>query len=193
MSIFTKKNKTRHKTQKISGFTLVETLVAISILSLAILGTFTAIQSALQQSGFAKDQITAFYLAQEAVEYVRNIRDTNALKNLAVPDSATWLQGFADTGDPCSSGQACEIDSAHTSVATCSGGGASGCDLLTQDSTTGVFGYGYNTPTRFKRVVRFTPTAGSPVHEGVVSVTMSWTSGTFAKSFTVTESLFDWH
>ena len=45
------------------GFTLVETLVAISVLSLSIAGAFTAVQGGIQSSTVAKDQITAFYLA----------------------------------------------------------------------------------------------------------------------------------
>ena len=53
------------------GFTLVESLVAISILSLSILATFTAVQGGLKSSNYVKDEIVAYYLTQEAIEYIK--------------------------------------------------------------------------------------------------------------------------
>ena len=51
------------KTKK--GFTIIESLVAISILTLAITGATSAIQAGISSYTFSKDQIIAFYLAQE--------------------------------------------------------------------------------------------------------------------------------
>lgn len=74
------------------GFTLIETLVAISILVLALTGPLTIISQALRSAYYSRDQIVAFYLAQEAVEYIRNVRDENSLKTGALVDS--WLNGI---------------------------------------------------------------------------------------------------
>src|SRR5882724_6625079 len=79
---YMKKNST-YRFQKMDiGFTLVETMVAISILSLSILATFTAVQLGISKSLYAKDQITAFYLGQEAFEALQNVRDQNGLANI---------------------------------------------------------------------------------------------------------------
>ena len=59
---------------KDKGFTIIESLVAISILVVVITGTLTAIQTGLSSYIFSKDQIIAFYLAQEGFEQIRNIR-----------------------------------------------------------------------------------------------------------------------
>ena len=61
--------------QKNRGFTIIESLVAIAILIVAITGTMTAVQSGISSYTYSKDQIAAFFLAQEAFEQVRNMRD----------------------------------------------------------------------------------------------------------------------
>lgn len=62
-----------------AGFTVIESLVAISILLLAVSGSFAAAQSSLQSSNFVKNRVTAYYLAQEGIEYIRHLRDNNGL------------------------------------------------------------------------------------------------------------------
>lgn len=74
-SIFAKKNKISLLSQ--SGFTLIESLVAISILLIAVTGPLTLASKSLAYATYAKDEITGFYLAREAIDAVRNIRDAN--------------------------------------------------------------------------------------------------------------------
>jgi prepilin-type N-terminal cleavage/methylation domain-containing protein len=79
------------------GFTLVETLVAITILLLAITGTMTTAQKGLQSAQYANEQVTAVFLAQEAIEAVRQYRDSQALLAYhnqggpVVVDTQQWL------------------------------------------------------------------------------------------------------
>lgn len=156
-----------------SGFTLVETMVAITVLLLAIVGPMTLAQQGISSSRASKNQITAYYLAQEAFEYVRNQRDYNILngKNL--------LFGLANC-----LGDSCIIDSINDDVSAC---GAS-CDLL-RESPEGLFGYdGSWTETDFRRKVFIVP-SGMNSDEIVVEVTMSWDNDT--KTFMTKESLFD--
>lgn len=185
------------KTQSVvrqAGFTLVETLVAISILSLSILGTFTAVQNGLQSSTFAKDQITAFYLAQESMEYIRNIRDENAIVTLQALSTGSsgrnWLAGLSDVpSDPCYFGKTCTIDSPMKQVTACFGSWGS-CPYLNQDTTTSLFGYSSGWPqSKFKREIQFTQISA---HEVNVTVSISWTSGGFAKTLRVQQLLLDW-
>lgn len=58
-----------------SGFTLIETLVAITIVTVAVSGAFFTANSSMVAASIARDQLTASYLAQEGIEYVRMMRD----------------------------------------------------------------------------------------------------------------------
>ena len=49
------------------GFTLIETLVAVSLLTVAIVAPMTLTARSLSAAYYARDQITAFHLAQEAI------------------------------------------------------------------------------------------------------------------------------
>lgn len=83
-----------------SGFTIVETLVAITILMIAIAGPLTIAQKGLLASSYARDQMIASFLAQDGLEYAKNVRDNN-LRNRDVID---WLYGLSSctSHDPCS-------------------------------------------------------------------------------------------
>lgn len=180
----------KQKINKKIGFTLVETLVAISILSLSILAGFTAVQNGIGSSLTAKDQITAFYLAQEAMEYVKNIRDENAL-NFINGGTNTWLTGISSqASDPCSFGKTCYIDSPAKTVTTCAGINTT-CPLLYRNSTTNLWGYTTTSgwvPTNFKRAITFTSVSADEVN---VTVWISWTQGSNTKTFQVTQTLLN--
>ncbi|MCR4286009.1 MAG: prepilin-type N-terminal cleavage/methylation domain-containing protein [Candidatus Kaiserbacteria bacterium] len=81
---------------KENGFTLVETLVAISILLVIIVGPMTIAQKGIQNAFFAREQLTAVFLAQEAIEGVRELRDNDAIVSyedgsIADPGTQGWL------------------------------------------------------------------------------------------------------
>lgn len=61
------------------GFTLVETMIAVTILTFAVAGPLFTASRALVAAEIARDQLTASYLAQEGIEYVRAMRDTEYL------------------------------------------------------------------------------------------------------------------
>lgn len=65
--------------QKNKAFTLIETLVAISIFTMSILGLMSVLSSGIASTNYAKQKIIASYLAQEGIEYVRNMRDNLVL------------------------------------------------------------------------------------------------------------------
>jgi type II secretory pathway pseudopilin PulG len=66
------------RNKKNSGFTLIETFVAITVLVIAVLGPMTLLSRALQNSRYIKDDIIASYLAQEGVELMIDKRNKNA-------------------------------------------------------------------------------------------------------------------
>lgn len=57
------------------GFTLIETLVAISILMIAIAGPLTVANKAYHTALGTRDQVIATNLAQEAMEYINYWKD----------------------------------------------------------------------------------------------------------------------
>lgn len=162
-----------------SGFTIIESLVAIAILLVAISGAGSAIQTSLSSYIFSKDQIIAFYLAQEGFEQVRNIRDENAL------NGREWLTGLEAE---CAS--ACMVAPVINSVATPCSGGAGNCPVLRQDSQTGFYGYDISWPaTIFRREITLERVNGNEVS---VVVTVDWSKGAVNRQFKARENILNW-
>lgn len=65
--------------KKKTGFTIIESLIAITILMISVTAPLTLSYDALMVAYLAEDQIIASYLAQDAIEYIRNKRDFNKL------------------------------------------------------------------------------------------------------------------
>ena len=87
--------------RKKTGFTLLETLVAITLLTIAIVAPMSLTTQALGSAYYARDQITASYLAQEGLEAVRSVRDANIISNsLGGRSTATRWPSFARTSLP---------------------------------------------------------------------------------------------
>src|SRR3989338_7587789 len=84
-----------------TGFTLVETLVAITILVVGVLGPLNVATRGITDGFYAKNQITAIYLAQEGLDLVNNKLHLTDDANLA-----DWLDGlgtclnYSDTSPP---------------------------------------------------------------------------------------------
>lgn len=175
------------KTNKVSaklGLTLIETLVAISVLMVAVSGAITLANQSLRSSSVSKDQITASYLAEEGMESVKNIRDSNFLRGA----SALWLDGLG----PCNSGNGCKIDSNDVNPTASACGG--GCVQMTYDPATGR--YGHNTSwqnSAFIRKIEVKPAAGGNSQEMLVTVTVSWTHALITHSFSLKETIYEWY
>lgn len=180
------------------AFTLVETMVAISILSLAITGPMVIAQKGIMSAVYARDQITAYYLAQEAIEFIRNIRDTN--RTTATP----WLSQFQAAGCLNTALPAtlkCRLNAtdikfnqqSSSAITACPGGV---CSVLQFDNTNNLYGYDVglggtwrNSP--FTRTVEITETVAGV--EALISVTISWQTNLFTapRTFTVKEYMMN--
>jgi|TARA_Y100000310_G_scaffold345866_1_gene471953 prepilin-type N-terminal cleavage/methylation domain-containing protein len=158
------------------GFTLVETLVAITILIVSIAGPLTIAMNGLSSAILARDQITASYLAQEAVEYIRNKRDENALQG------SGWMTNISQ----CVS-QECTVDVQSGGNPQVCGGG--GCDPLKYNETTGFYNYSSGDISRFVRSVSLT---NIDTDEVQIVVTMNWVTGVLSRSFVIKENIFNW-
>lgn len=87
------------------AFTLVEALVAISILMIAIASPMTLAQKGLSTATLSKDQMTASFLVQDAIEAVKNIRDQIAVS----ATGGDWLNGTVLNECICT-GNTCDFD-----------------------------------------------------------------------------------
>ena len=65
---------------KKNSFTLLEVILAITVLTLAIGGSFVLVSQAIASVSAVQSKLIASYLVQEGIEIVKNIRDTNWLK-----------------------------------------------------------------------------------------------------------------
>lgn len=89
--------------KKNNGFSLLETIVAISILMITIVGPLSLASKGIVFADYVKDEITGFYLAQESVEAIKNIIDTNKKNNIDWLDGikGVCMTGNGDNGVPC--------------------------------------------------------------------------------------------
>ncbi len=72
-----------------SGFSLVEMLVTMAIISTGMIGIFSLIIQNIQVQKVNKDFLVASMLAQEGLELVRSIRDETWLDS-TLPPPGTW-------------------------------------------------------------------------------------------------------
>ncbi len=74
------------------AFTLIETVVSVTILAIAVVGPMTLASRSIRASTEVRLKLTATYLAQEGVEVIRNIRDNNSADDpVENGDRADWL------------------------------------------------------------------------------------------------------
>lgn len=175
----------------LTGFTLIELVIAIFILSMGIVGIFNAFYMVNILTADSTDRFVAIYLAQEGMEIVRNVRDINWLKmdSFCATNDCTegnlysWVDGFNN----CSSG--CEADyktgtnnqSAESELRVWLGGGRY---LQINTAIGGSNFYGYSTEansvnTKFKRKIiisNVTDVDGRDDHIIKVRSEVSWDS-----------------
>jgi prepilin-type N-terminal cleavage/methylation domain-containing protein len=90
------------KDKKEKGFTLIEVLVAIFILVVAVTGPMSAAQNSLKASFLARDQVVAYYLAQEPIEALKNLRNNESLEANNWIDNSAIAQCFNPSNKQCS-------------------------------------------------------------------------------------------
>ena len=176
------------------GFTIIETLVAVAVLLLSIITPLTIAEKGLASAEAARTEITAFYLGQEAVEYVRSVRDSNAIGGKG--GQSNWLQGLSQ----CATSSGCGIDSTASGsgqIITCNPGNDN-CTLYTYTGLVtelrGLFGHRTSTGwtrTDYTRVVHLQDVLSDVETE--VKVTVTWPTRFGTRSIDVVEHIFNWY
>src|SRR3989338_37984 len=187
----------RKKNNKNSGFTLVETLVAISIFTTSIVALFAVLTQGISNNNYVKRKITASYLAQEGIEYMRNMRDTFVLYDPA-SSQAGW-DGFKNklTSSGCQLANGCYFDDQNLNYTnnsqpmagiTLTACGAS-CPTLLYNGATGKYGYASGTSSGYIRKTGMTQISANEVK---IFSTITWTHPSGNYSVVFSENLFNW-
>ncbi len=190
-----KKQKISNKKKLEKGFTLIETFIAITVLLIAIAGPFTLVMKALSAAKATKGQIISTYLAQEAIEYVRNIRDENILTGNNWLTDLNGRRVKADgTTEICLDcncvAEKCILNAPiRRDVTTCEGD----CPPIRFNAETKLYGYSNESgwaDSVFTRTVEIEEIEDNV--EVIVTVTMEWQDGSNNREFVVKEHLLNW-
>ncbi|OGZ35839.1 MAG: hypothetical protein A3A94_01640 [Candidatus Portnoybacteria bacterium RIFCSPLOWO2_01_FULL_43_11] len=164
------------------GFTLMEALIAIAILVIAITGATTLASQSLRTASYFKQQTVAFYLASEALEYIRNSRDTHLLAGNEWDNWKTSAMSLCYNGNDCGVDAIFEYTDGNAFIDDCSNSN------LLYDSNN-LYNYQSGSATAFERCVYIRPIDS---YEVEVEVKVEW-SGLFGnKVVRIKEHFFDW-
>ncbi len=191
------------------GFTLLETVVALSVILAAVVGPVSLITRGLFNFSLSKNQVIAANLAQEGVELIRLIRENNiACDELNGPATWEWNHDprggtmtrlrvgvdASNVSDPVSCGSNI-LAFPHLS-SSCSG------HLRFEPNATlpngGMYGYMGSEDTIFSRCVDISrppdsPTAGIPAADQMdVVSTVTWDEHGNPRSLLLRERLYNW-
>ena len=177
------------------GFTLVESLVAVSILVIVVVGPMTIAMRGLQTALFANEQTAAVYLAQEAIESIEKLRDENALSVYHdTGETQTW-NWYDDSGSNnpihyCKSGNGtgkCDLDvlDVDGDYRHCTGGSL--CQLNFDENGNDGYFYKYDNSyplSPFTRQIHIDEPSQGIVE---VTVTVTWDTPIFSSGSSTVE------
>lgn len=168
----------KRKKNHYKGLTILETIIAIFIITIGVLSIFAAINYNLSTVSYNSNRFIAIYLAQEGIEIIRNIRDNNFLND------NDWRLGLVDIC-PSSSLNWCEVDYNDNSVTV--------KDRYLKINSNGFYNYDVGTQTIFKRKIYIdrTTLAGKNVLD--VKAKVEWEEKGKQHQFEIREYLYGWH
>lgn len=153
------------------GFTLVETLVALVLITIAMGPVFILAASAINTASRIEHNLIAANLAQEGIEVIKNIRDTNWLNGSAFDNNlpvGIWRLEWNTTGGSLM---------------------AIGLNPVLKKNN-GLYNYSSGTDTVFQRTVTISkPNSG----ELILTSSVTWAErGSINRNMSVESHLFDW-
>jgi prepilin-type N-terminal cleavage/methylation domain-containing protein len=186
------------------GFTLLEVLVAVFMLTVALASLLTIVTDSLFAAKYANNQLTATYLAQEAIDFIRNDRDTTAFQN---DNWSAFVYHYGDPSAPsmCYTPEGCSFDVTDWSFSDmvyCDPGlittfGTITCPQFFMETnlpTTSFYHHNSTSPNAiivpFKRQIKLQ--LANSDEEMRISVTIEWMNGSMTKSETLNASLLKW-
>jgi prepilin-type N-terminal cleavage/methylation domain-containing protein len=191
--------------KKEKGFTLVETLIAISILMIAIASPINLAQKALSSAVLSRDQMTASFLAQDGLEAVKNLRDQIAISDNG---NTNWLSLFNKC--ICTSALQCNLNNLPGAIycnidTTLSNLGDSSSIIGSADNNSSINPLkieinnnvftkydllGSGSASKFSRYINIMPTGNAD--EAVVQVRVSWPSGAGVQKIDIKDFIYNY-
>lgn len=195
-----------HSAQTQKGFSLVETLFAIAILMIALVGPMTLAWSSLSSANDQRNEVTAAYLAQESIEYAKNIWSRNSVQQIEYATSTrakSWLNGL-DNCRPDKDNSKCDIrPNSETDIVkectdtSCRNGFpifkvtySNGSSIYTSDS--GSNNTRESTPFKRETVVTVTKRRYGDPEEAMVTTTVTWKNHAIPRTLTVSSVLYNY-
>jgi len=154
------------------GFTLLEIIIAIAILVIGIVGISTVFSRISILTSGISNRLVAAYLAQEGIEIVRNIRDTNW-----VEEAGNWKEGLTDGDWEADYQTQGSLNDDYDS------------DFLNIDGSTGFYSYSAGTQTKYKRRITITSDGEDVL---IVSVLIEWEEKGNPYDFGAEEYIYDY-
>lgn len=168
---------------KSKGFTLIEAVIAVAILSGAVIIIYNVFSVISKNAQNASDKLIGFYLAQEGIEIIANMRSNNWINN-----TDDWKAGL-DSGQ-CENGCSFELDYRTGINDTLLLRPYAG-NLLNIDSN-GLYSYVDGSPTIFKRKIKITYNQENTNIIGVECEVM-WQRNNRDYSVKIDEKLYNWY
>lgn len=166
------------------GFTIIETLVAATILVIGFVAPITVAVNSMRATSFAIDQAAAYYFATEGIEMVRAARDNAVLEGLP-----NWLEYL----DNCIAPAACSIRDPSGSIDNDNdfenGCASGGCSIRYSGGQNRFMSAG-GPATKFSREIVVTPIPGG--READIQVSIFWETIGESHSLVVRERIFNW-
>ncbi|MEI7452080.1 MAG: prepilin-type N-terminal cleavage/methylation domain-containing protein [Candidatus Falkowbacteria bacterium] len=163
--------------KNLPAFSLLEVIVVLIIVSVGLVGVVNLMAASLRTQNSNRDTLVAYDLAQEGLELIRNVRDTNWR------NGAAWNQYI--TGDV--NGTKYKVDFAHFQPQSVAGIDET---LLQFSSTTNQYLYdASSTDTIFHRLI--TITANGSV-SSTVTCLVEWNDRGDTRRFELQTELYDW-
>ncbi len=159
------------------GFTLIEVTIAVVILIVGIVGIYTAFSRMVILTSGISNRLVAAYFAQEGIEIVRNIRDTNWVEG-----ATSWNEGLTTCSSGCEADYKTGTPEQETPLRFYTG------DYLNIDSNN-FYSYSAGTQTKYKRKITIKEIDADTLK---VTVWISWEEKGRPYDFEAGEYIYDY-
>ena len=182
------------------GMSLLESIVAVGLVMSVVIGSITMSISTIRMGRNSNNRIVALNLAREGIEYVRNLRDSNWLKEsegientIPEPDriyqwddgmeaGAYNLDQYLESGNWVSDFNL--LDSSYEyDLENC----GTNCELNV--TSNGIYNHTSGVPSNFSRIITLNKDNSEYIN---VVCKIHWLENEKPKFFTLEENLFDW-
>jgi hypothetical protein len=168
------------------GEILIEAIVAISIITVGLLGTFELLSRSLSLNRVVGDQYAAANLATEGIEVVKNLIDNNLLQG------SVWNTGIGNGVYEIMYNDTALVRQLSSSAADCTINFIQqNANFLMFDSATHLYGYSLPTQTNYKRAICVETMGGGD--ELKINSVVTWTSrGGVNLNINLEDHFFNW-